>query len=110
MDQVTDIFIFIFILIYSGRNIVNRPHNSSDIAEGSKLLNLCKVALYYYVRVHAAKFVARIIIVTVCSADNNLNMTAFTVQSSQRKHIPDHLIISANIIQLAESIGQGTVL
>ena len=37
-------------------------------------------------------------------------MTAFTVQSSQRKRIPGHLIISANIIQLAESIGQGTVL
>ena len=53
----------------------------------------------------AAKYIAH----TVGTADN-FNMTAFTVQSSQRKHIPDHLIISANIIQLAESIGQGTVL
>ena len=55
---------------------------------------------------YSINYIAR----TVGSADNNLNMTAFTVQSSQRKRIPGHLIISANIIQLAESIGQGTVL
>ena len=54
----------------------------------------------------AAKYTAH----TVGTADNDLNMTAFTVQSSQRKSIPGHLIIPANIIQLAESIGQGTVL
>ena len=91
-------------LIYSGRKKVNRPHNSSDTAEGSK----CKVAMYYNYNYActAAKYIAH----TVGSADNNFNMTVFTAQSSQRKHIPGHLIISANIIQLAESIGQGTVL
>ena len=34
--------LFYFIIIYSGRRKVNRPHNSSDIAGDSKLLNLWK--------------------------------------------------------------------
>ena len=46
---------------------------------------------------------------TVSSADDGINPTTITVQSSSWTSIPDHLIISATNIKLADSIGQGRV-
>ena len=43
------------------------------------------------------------------SANDQIHLAAFTVQSSHRTSIPDYLIISATNIKLADSIGQGKV-